>query len=267
MNHREVVALAATGITAGVLALLPSANAADHAVKLQIRALAFDGFPVFDPRPIFALAEDLFPGRGANLSSEWRTRQFEYTWLRVASQHYADFWQVTQDALVFAANRLKLELTTRTREKLMDAYLKLQTWPDVIPALTSLKKSGCRLAFLNNFTPRMLDANIANAGLDGMFDYVLSTDRAKTFKPDPRAYQLGIDAMKLKRDEILFVAHAGWDASGAKLFGYPTYWVNRQNLPPEEFGPPPDGSGDTLSQLVQFLTQSSSTVFPDDQKS
>jgi len=139
MNRREVVALAATGITAGVLALLPSANAADHAVKLQIRALAFDGFPVFDPRPIFALAEDLFPGRGANLSSEWRTRQFEYTWLRVASQHYADFWQVTQDALVFAANSLKLELTTRTREKLMDAYLKLQTWPDVIPALTSLK--------------------------------------------------------------------------------------------------------------------------------
>jgi len=267
MNRREVVALAAAGITAGVLALLPSANAADHALKLQIKALAFDGFPVFDPRPIFALAEDLFPGRGADLSSEWRTRQFEYTWLRVASQHYADFWQVTQDALVFAANKLKLELTTGTREKLMDAYLKLKTWPDVIPALTSLKKSGYHLAFLNNFTPRMLDANITNAGLDGMFDYVLSTDRAKTFKPDPRAYQLGIDAMKLKRDEILFVAHAGWDASGAKLFGYPTYWVNRQNLPPEEFGPPPDGSGDTLSQLVQFLTQSSSTVFPDNQKS
>ena len=60
--------------------------------------------------------------------------------------------------------------------------------------------------------------------------------------------------MKLKRDEILFVALAGWDASSAKLFGYPTYWVNRQNLPPEECGPPPDGSGDTLSQLVQFLS-------------
>jgi hypothetical protein len=90
--------------------------------------------------------------------------------------------------------------------------------------------------------------------LDGMFDYVLSTDRAKTFKPDPRAYQLGIDEMKLKRDEILFVAHAGWDACGAKLVGYPTYWVNRQNFPPEEFGPLPDGSGDRLSQLVQFLS-------------
>jgi 2-haloacid dehalogenase len=254
MNRREVVALAAAGIAAGVLASVPCANAVDHVLKSQIKALAFDGFPVFDPRPVFALAEELFPGRGADLSNEWRIRQFEYTWLRVASQHYADFWQVTQDALVFAANRLKLELTTETHEKLMDAYLKLKTWPDAIPALTSLKKSGYRLAFLNNFTPGMLEANMRNAGLDGMFDYVLSSDRVKTFKPDPRAYQLGIDEMKLKRGEILFVAHAGWDASGAKLFGYPVYWVNRQNLPPEEFGPLPDGSGDTLSQLVQFLT-------------
>ncbi|GAC1665653.1 MAG: haloacid dehalogenase type II [Candidatus Acidiferrum sp.] len=254
MNRREAVGLAAAGIAAAVLASAPCADTANHAFKSKITALAFDGFPIFDPRPVFTLAEDRFPGRGADLSSEWRIHQFEYTWLRVASQHYADFWQVTQEALMFAANKLQLNLTLETRKELMDAYLQLKTWPDVIPALTSLKKSGYRLAFLNNFTPRMLEANIRNAGLDGMFDYVLSTDRVKTFKPDPRAYQLGLEAMKLNRDEILFVAHAGWDASGAKLFGYPTYWVNRQNLPPEEFGPLPDGSGETLSQLVRFLT-------------
>jgi 2-haloacid dehalogenase len=136
----------------------------------------------------------------------------------------------------------------------MDAYLRLKTWPDVIPALSSLKKLGFGLAFRNNFTPRMLEAKIRNAGLDGVFDHVLNTDRAKTFKPDLRAYQRGVEEMKLKRDKIPFVAHAGWDAAGAKLFGYLTYWVNRQNLPPEELGPLPDGSGDTLSQLAQFLS-------------
>jgi 2-haloacid dehalogenase len=145
-----------------------------------------------------------------------------------------------------------LELTTETREKLMDAYLKVKAWPDVIPALTSLKKSGYHLAFLNNFTPGMLEANIRTAGWTGCSTYVLGSDRAKTFMLDPRAHQLGIEEMKLKRGEILFVAHAGWDASGAKLFGYPAYWVNRQNLPLEEFGQLPDGAGDTLSPLVQF---------------
>jgi 2-haloacid dehalogenase len=52
---------------------------------------------------------------------------------------------------------------------------------------------------------------------------------------------------------VLFVAFAGWDAAGAKLFGYPTYWLNRQNSPAEELGVSPDGSGDTLMDLMKFL--------------
>jgi 2-haloacid dehalogenase len=63
----------------------------------------------------------------------------------------------------------------------------------------------------------MLEANVQSAGLSGFFEQVLSTDRAKSYKPDPRAYQLGTEALKLERQEILFVAFAGWDAAGAKV--------------------------------------------------
>jgi hypothetical protein len=41
------------------------------------------------------------------------------------------------------------------------------------------------------------------------------TDEAKTYKPDPLAYQLATDAWRLKREEIAFAALAGWDAAGA----------------------------------------------------
>jgi 2-haloacid dehalogenase len=224
-------------------------------VKPLIKAIAFDAFPVFDPRPVVALADQFFPGKGIDLSSEWRTRQFEYAWLRVALRRYVDFWQVTQDALVFATNKLKVELSPQQRDRLMNAYLELKTWPDVVPVLSALKRSGIRLAFLSNFTPKMLDGCIRSAGLDGMFEPVLSTDQAKTYKPDPRAYQLGTDILKLRREEILFVAFAGWDAAGAKAFGYPTFWVNRLQLPVEELGELPDGSGSNLSGLVRFLGQ------------
>jgi 2-haloacid dehalogenase len=64
---------------------------------------------------------------------------------------------------------------------------------------------------------------------------------------------LGIDLLKVKKDEILFVAFAGWDAAGAKLFGYPTFWLNRQKLPMEELGATPDGSGESLKDLDRFL--------------
>src|SRR5689334_6962763 len=84
--------------------------------KSPIKAIAFDAFPIFDPRPVFNLCETLFPGEGSELSNAWRTRQFEYTWLRAMSQRYADFWQVTEDSLVFAAKLTKVDLTAEKRE-------------------------------------------------------------------------------------------------------------------------------------------------------
>jgi 2-haloacid dehalogenase len=252
LARRQFLSLTASAV-AGVL--VESRAASAGTTDAPVKAIAFDAFPIFDPRPVFALAEQLFPGRGAELSNEWRTRQFEYTWLRVANRHYADFWHVTRDALEFAASKLGLELSPENRDKLMNAYLALKPWPDVPAALASLKQSGFRLAFLSNFTRAMLDVNIKSAGLVDTFEQVLSTDQVKTYKPDPRAYQLGTDSLTLRREEILFVAFAGWDAAGAKLFGYPTFWLNRQKLPAEKLDATPDGTGESFSQLLQFLNR------------
>jgi 2-haloacid dehalogenase len=75
----------------------------------------------------------------------------------------------------------------------------------------------------------------------------------KAFKPDPRSYRIGTEAVGLKPAQILFAAFAGWDAAGARSFGYPTFWVNRQNQPPEELGVAADGSGNDPNALVTFL--------------
>jgi 2-haloacid dehalogenase len=253
LNRREFFGLTAAGVATGLLAANPLAGAATGA---KIKAIAFDAFPIFDPRPIFALAETLFPGRGAELGNAWRTRQFEYQWLRALSGRYADFWRTTEDALEFSTEMLALELTPDKRAKLMDAYLGLKTWPDVPQALRSLKEAGVRLAFLSNATPKILDSGIRGSGLEGLFEHVLSTDTIRTFKPDPRAYQMAIDAFGLKREEILFAAFAGWDAAGAKSFGYPTFWVNRQGLPAERLGVAPDATGRSLVDLLEFVKAS-----------
>ena len=64
---------------------------------------------------------------------------------------------------------------------------------------------------------------------------------------------MAIDAFGLRREKILFVAFAGWDAAGAKWFGYTTFWVNRLNLPAERLGVSPDGVGNNLNDLVSFV--------------
>jgi 2-haloacid dehalogenase len=232
---------------------LQSFSADAAGLRNSIKAVAFDAFPILDPRPVFALVDQLYPEKSVELSNLWRTRQFEYTWLRTMSRRYADFWQITDDALVFAAKSLKLELTPEKHARLMDAYLKLRCWPDVPEALISLKNAGIRLAFLSNLTAKMLEAGIHNSQLDGLFDHVLSTDRVKVYKPDPRAYLMGADLLGLQPHQILFAAFAGWDAAGAKSFGYPTFWVNRQNAPAEELGVAPDATGGNLIDLARYL--------------
>ena len=115
-----------------------------------------------------------------------------------------------------------------------------------------LMGTGIKMSLLSIYTADMLEAAMRNSGLEGIFEQHFSTDRAKTYKPDPRAYQMGVDAFGLLKEEILFAAFAGWDAAGAKRFGYPTFWVNRAAAPLEELGVTPDGIGAGLQDLIAF---------------
>lgn len=186
----------------------------------------------------------------------WRTRQFEYAWLRTLGDQYADFWNVTSDALRFAAQSLGIPMSDPAREELMGVYLQLKAWPDVRPALETLRTAGIRFAFLSNLTAPMLDAAVKNSGLEEFFEPHLSTDRVRAFKPDRRAYQLGPRAFALPTLEIAFCASAGWDAAGAKWFGYPTFWVNRTGQAVEQLQAQPDGMGAGMSDLVDFVLRS-----------
>jgi 2-haloacid dehalogenase len=126
LNRRQFLNLAGGTVATSLLSTTQSVHAG---AKPAIKAIGFDAFTTFDPQSIFALTESLFPDRGAELSNLWRTRLFEYTWLRTLYGNYADFWQVAKDALEFAAQMLKLELTVQKREELMGAFLKLKAYP------------------------------------------------------------------------------------------------------------------------------------------
>ena len=219
----------------------------------RFRAVAFDYFVLFNPDSIVPVVEQTFPGRGREFTSLWRTRQFEYTWLRSITNQYVDFFEVTENALVYAASALKLELTEPQKESLLDAHLHLAPWPDTAETLRTLREAGVRVIALANFSPTMLRSNADNAGLAGLFDALVSTDENRTYKPDPRAYRLGMDRLRLPKQDIAFAAFGGWDAAGAKAFGYPTIWVNRFNQPVEELGIRADQTVTDLKGLLGFV--------------
>ncbi|MGF6665803.1 2-haloacid dehalogenase [Paraburkholderia atlantica] len=233
------------------------------------RAVIFDAYgTLFDVHSVIAAAEQLFPGHGDALSQLWRQKQIEYTQLRTLAartdapgEHYRPFWDITLDALRFAAKRLQLTLGRSAEKRLMDEYACLSAFPDAVPVLRALRepaaapRAGLRLglAILSNGNPQMLDIAVKSAGMSALFDHVLSVDAVRAYKPSPAAYALGPDAFGVAAREIVFVSSNGWDVAGATWFGFTTFWLNRQNLPVEELGVTPHGTGGGMNDLLGFL--------------
>ncbi|CAN5291547.1 haloacid dehalogenase type II [soil metagenome] len=221
---------------------------------MSILAIAFDAYgTLFDVYSVGALAEKLFPKKGAALAEMWRDKQVEYTRLRTLCSMYKPFWEVTQDALVFSCKKLKLELTLAAQNMLMGEYAKLQAFPENLAVLQKLQARGIKLAILSNGNPEMLDAVVEAAGMQGVFNHILSVDAVKKFKTAPEAYQLGPDVFGVPARNILFVSSNCWDVCGASWFGYTTFWVNRAGAPLEELGVTPHAEGRTLSDLMEFV--------------
>lgn len=205
-----------------------------------VKALAFDAYgTLFDVYSVTSLCEQLFPGNGMPLAVMWRTKQLQYTLLRSMMNRYKDFWQLTQDGLVYAARSLTLELTADKRNRLMDAYMTLAAFPDVRPGLQQLKAMGLRLAILSNGEPEMLQRAAKSAGVDGLLDAVISVDEIKVFKPNPRVYGLASSHLATAQENIGFVSSNNWDINGAGSAGLTTFWIQRTAAePPEELDYP-----------------------------
>lgn len=223
-------------------------------VHAKIKLIAFDAFPIFDPRPVFKVVRQIYPKKGDAIVQIWKTKQFSYSWLRASGEQYKNFWDVTEESLLYATKSVGVSLNNEQKKRIMNTYLNLQPWPEVLSSLQELKRMGFKLTFLSNFTNKMLDSSMSRSHLRKFFsDTILSTDIVKTFKPKPRAYEMAMDKFRLKKEEILFVPFAAWDVVGAKWFGYKTFWVNRAKQPRESLGPSPDGEGSSLEDLVRYI--------------
>lgn len=165
------------------------------------------------------------------VSSDWRLKQLQYTWLRAITGAHADFWDVTQDGLDWALEASGLEDDLDLRERLLQLYWELSAYPEVPQMLRILKKKGMTTAILSNGSPDMLSGAVYSAGLMDLLDDVLSVESVGVFKPDAKVYDLVLERFKCRPEEVLFVSSNGWDAAGATGFGFTTAWVNRSNEP------------------------------------
>ena len=216
-----------------------------------LRGVVFDAYgTLFDVHSVASLAEQLFPGRGDALSQLWRQKQLEYSWLRSLSRRYKPFWDITRDALRFAAARLALPLAPGLEVRLMNQYASLSAFPENLPALRELKAAGLPLGILSNGNREMIEVSVRSAGMSGLFEHLLSSQSVETFKTADDLYALAPAAFGCRAREILFVSSNCWDAIGARWYGYTSFWINRAGAPLEQLDTEPDYTGNLLTDVV-----------------
>jgi 2-haloacid dehalogenase len=219
----------------------------------EIDACVFDAYgTLFDFNSAASAARDELGDDWQRLSDLWRLKQLQYTWLRGLAQHHAGFWQVTGDALDFALASLQIE-RPGLRDRLMNLYLQLSTYPEVPAMLHELKGRGMKLAILSNGSPPMLAAVVKNSGLEGVFDAVLSVEDVGVYKPHPAVYGLAAQRLQIAPSRICFLSSNGWDAFSAKAFGFQVIWCNRFSQPAERIPATPDGEIQDLSALPEMV--------------
>lgn len=224
-------------------------------LKPKIEAVIFDAYgTLFDVYSVAALADEIFPGNGAEITKVWRERQIDYTRIRTLCDQYIDFRKVTEDALEFACACLKLELASNDKNRLMKQYDHLSAFPENRGVLDQIKSQGLQLGILTNGTTGMIDGAIKSAQMEGYFDHILTVESIRKFKTVPEVYQLGPDTFNLDVTQILFVSSNCWDACGATWFGYQTLWVNRANMPIEVLGVEPSATGKKLNAVLDYLS-------------
>jgi 2-haloacid dehalogenase len=215
------------------------------------KAVVFDAYgTLFDVHSVASLAEQMFPGRGESLSQLWRQKQLEYSWLRAMSRRYKPFWEITRDALRFAALRLALPLAPESEARLMSQYACLSAFPENLPALREMKAAGLALGILTNGNREMIEVSVRSAGMTGLFEHLLSSQAVETYKTMDAIYALAPQAFGCRAREILFVSSNGWDAIGARWFGYTSFWINRSGLPMEQLDTEPDHTGSRLTDVL-----------------
>jgi 2-haloacid dehalogenase len=218
-----------------------------------VRACVFDAYgTLFDFASAAAACESVPLERRGALTALWREKQLQYTWLRSLQGRYADFWQVTGDALAYALDALGLA-APGVHDRLMDLYRRLEPFPEVPAVLRALRRAGFATAILSNGTPEMLAETVAAAGLEGMFDAVLSVDALGVYKTDPRVYQYALDRLGVAAGQVSFQSANGWDAYAASDFGMRVVWCNRAGQPRERLPGAPDFEIATLAELPALL--------------
>ena len=137
---------------------------------------------------------------------------------------------------------------------LLESFASIPVHPDVAPGLAALSAAGVRLVALTNGATATAAALLSAAGVDGLFEHLLSVEDAPTWKPGAGAYHWAAERCGVAPSDLMLVAVHPWDVHGADRAGLRTAWVDRDGRDYPSYFVPAELQVSSLTDLASQLT-------------
>jgi 2-haloacid dehalogenase len=200
----------------------------------------------------------------------WQLKQLQLAWLLNFTKRYESFSKLSIYALKTTAKTFSLNLSDEQINKLNEAKLNLEPFPDSEKGLEKLIEAIRRrtevrgkevaaadkmhFVLLSNGEADKSNMILSNSGLRKFFDYVISAEEVRKYKPSPEPYLLVSKKLNLQISKIALVSSNLWDIGGAQSVGMQTYWINREGKKAnEEINIEPDHIFSSVKDMADNL--------------
>jgi 2-haloacid dehalogenase len=171
---------------------------------------------------------------------------------------YQPYRDVLACVLISIASQCGItNLPEHEQDELAESLPRWPPFPDTAPFLRRAA-STYKLCICSNIDDDLFEGTRRALGVP--IDFVVTAQRCRSYKPNPRHFQLALELLQLPPDRILHIAESRrHDIEPAKKLGFQTAWVNRHKARP---GPSASGHADATPDLeVASLTELGALLF------
>ena len=190
-------------------------------------------------------------GNPGSFVTWWRRTHFENSMIdALLHKTHISYREIGHAAVAHTMDRAGIDYTPDEVKYLVGCIERLKCFPDVPEALARLR-TKYKIAVLSNGDPDMLEAAKSHHGIP--FDEVISVAVANSFKPHVATYTKAAAIMRVRMDEVLFVANHAFDCIGAKAAGMHSAFIDRRKRPFGHTSYQPDIRVDDMRSLADLM--------------
>ena len=223
---------------------------------MTIKAVLFDFMGTcldWHASVLTAFPPSIQQAEASSLALKWRQQYFDLNRVRVENKQPVQSFDVTLARALDLVlgndfSHLASHFDSTSRQRAVRAFHTQKAWPDVLPAMQSLRSAGLETFVHANGSTRLQLDIVASSGLSSVFDMLFSSELLGLYMPNAEAYHKVLQLIDAKPNEVVKVAAHAWDLRGAKEVGWKTVYVRRWTDDVEE-------DMDTLKEEFDFFLE------------